>query len=117
VAAAVIAAPGLDQDLLLAGGGERGGVEFTCSSRSTAESQIDQNQKVEGRKRKEKKKLDKKSDSQETGVLHSTIHVRKCDLESRFATKWTSRSIDEQKLQAVIFELFFLLLGEQQSTE
>jgi hypothetical protein len=56
VAAAVIAAPGLDQDLLLAGGGERGGVEFTCSSRSIAESQIDQNQKLEGRKRKGRKK-------------------------------------------------------------
>jgi hypothetical protein len=89
--------------------------QLACSRRSTAESQIDQNQNLEGRKRK--RKLDKKSDRQKTGVLYSTTHVRKCYLESRFATKWTSRSIDEQKLQAVIFELFFLLLVEQQSTE
>jgi hypothetical protein len=92
--------------------------QLACSSKSTAESQIDQNPKLEGRKRKEKKKLDKKkSDRQKTSVVYSTTHVRKCDLESRLATKWTSRSIDEQKLQAVIFELFFVLLGEQQSTE
>jgi hypothetical protein len=92
-------------------------VPARLQQQSTAESQIDQNQKLEGRKRKEKKKLAKKSDRQETGVLYSTTHVRKCDLESRFATKWTSRSIEEQKLQAVNFELFFPLLGEQQSTE
>jgi hypothetical protein len=74
--------------------------QLACSRRSTAESQIDQNQKLEGRKRKRKrkKKLDKKSDRQKTGVLYSTTHVRKCYLESRFETKWTSRSIDEQKL-------------------
>jgi hypothetical protein len=33
--------------------------QLVCSSRSTAESQIDQNPKLEGRKRKEKKRKEK----------------------------------------------------------
>jgi len=41
--------------------------QLACSRRSTAESQIDQNQNLEGRKRK--RKLDKKSDRQKTGVF------------------------------------------------
>jgi hypothetical protein len=95
VAAAVIGAPDLDQDLLLAGGGERGGVEFTCrccpSSPAAAGAQ----------------------------QSHTNFtHVRKCDLESRFATKWTSRSIDQQMLKAMIFDLsFFLLMSSNQRNE
>jgi hypothetical protein len=92
VAAAVIAAPGLDQDLLLGGGG--GGVEFTCRccTSSPAAGGAQQN--------------------------HTNFtYVRKCNLESRFATKWTSRSIDQQMLQAMMFELSIFLVVEQQSTK
>jgi len=95
VAAAVIRAPGLDQDFLLAGGGERGGVEFTfrcCPSSPTA------------------------GEAQQSHT--NFTHVRKRDLESRFAAKWTSRAIDQQMLQAMIFQLsFFLLMSSNQPNE